>query len=186
MCDSSGHLPEWLANPGKWAYNNVIKPAAKQIKTTLLDTVEAVKNCGYSLYYNATRFHFEDRIVANGQHATYDAVKENSEWRLLPREESLYHIDDKGKDELKYIHPDGREAVFNGDTLEPMTDPRYMATYNYVALYELPNTNASVRDYIKYGLSYVGHFAIDVVPYWLTLNSNTREQFEGKVIAIFG
>ena len=138
-----------------------------------------------TLYYNATKWHFEDRIEANGEHPTHEEVNEtNSDWRLLPKSESLYHIDDVGKDELKYVHPDGREAVFNGDTLEPMTDPRYMGTYNYVTIQELPE-NAEYRDYIAVAGSYVGHFFADVLPYYLTLKSNTREQFEEKIIAIF-
>ena len=65
-----------------------------------------------------------------------------------------------------------------------MTDPRYMATYNYVSLKKLPQ-NPQIVDYVDIGLRYAGHFVLDVLPYWLTLNSNTREQFENKVIDLF-
>ena len=45
--------------------------------------------------------------------------------------------------------------------------------------------NPKFRDYIKYGNSWVGHGVRDVFPYWLTLNSNTRNQFELKIIEMF-
>ena len=115
-----------------------------------------------------------------------EEVKENKDWRLLPPEESKFHDDGVGANELKFIHLDGREAVFDGDTLEPETDARYMATYNYYVLYELPQSGATLDDYVKYGWSYVMHGVADVLPYWLTGNSNTREQFEEKVVSIFG
>ena len=136
-------------------------------------------------YYNTTKWHFEDRIAANGDRPTYREVSdERSGWRRLPKEESLYHIDDVGKDEIKYVHSDGREAVFHGDTLEPMTDPRYMATYNYVVIIEKPE-NFSIGGYSSLLFSYAGHALWDVVPYELTLRSNTREQFEDKLRSIF-
>ena len=154
-------------------------------KETVRDRVEDVEEKAYSIYYNATKFHFEDRIAANGKHPTYNEVANNDEWQLLPESQAKYHIDDVGETELKYIHSDGREAVFNGDTLEPMTDPRYMATYNYYALHKIPETDATVCDYIKYGYTWVMHGVTDVIPYWATGYSNTREQFEQKVISLF-
>lgn len=142
---------------------------------------QAISDGLHNIYVDATEFHFEDRSKANGTHPTYSEVTASgSPWILLPPEESVYHDNGIGKPELKYIHPDGREAVFDGDTLAIMTDPRYMATYNYVPLKKLPE-NPSVLDYLDVGGSYVGHFFTDVVPYWLTLNSNTRDQFEYKV-----
>ncbi|MBI5138070.1 MAG: hypothetical protein HZA24_12145 [Nitrospirae bacterium] len=33
---------------------------------------------------------------------------------------------------LAFIFPDGREAVYDGDTGRLITDPRYAGTYNYV------------------------------------------------------
>ena len=70
--------------------------------------------------------------------------------------------------------------MFDGDTLDPVTDPRYIATYNYCPLYEMPSTDAGLLDYIRLAGSAVGHFFADMVPYYLTGNSNTREQFESK------
>ena len=99
----------------------------------------------------------------------------------MPESQSIYHDNGIGKSELKYITDDGREAVFDGDTLEPVTDLRYIATYNYCPLYQMPSAGAGVLDYVKWAGSGVGHIFADMVPYWLTGNSNTREQFESKV-----
>ena len=172
--DLDGHawkdVKNWFSN----TWNNV-KKTAKQI-------VETVKEKGYTAYYNATKWHFEDREKKNGTHPTYSEVNDrNSGWNLLPESQSIYHDNGVGKSELKYITDDGREAVFDGDTLEPVTDPRYIATYNYCPLYQMPSTGAGVLDYVKLAGSGVGHFFADMLPYYLTGNSNTREQFESKV-----
>ena len=175
--DCSGHA--WYDNVWNW-----ITSTADDVKDWVEDKVESAGEWAYQLYYNATKWHFEDRIDANGEHPAYSQVESDEEWSLLPRDQSLYHIDDVGKDELKFVHPDGREAVFNGDTLEPMLDSRYMATYNYVALMPLPD-NPGMMDYIAYGVCWVGHGVTDVLPYWILGMCNTREDFEAKIIAKF-
>ena len=48
-------------------------------------------------------------------------------------------------------------------------------------LYQMPSTGAGVLDDVKLAGSGVGPFFADMVPYYLTGNSNTREQFESKV-----
>lgn len=101
---------------------------------------------------------------------------------MLPQSQSIYHDNGIGKPELKYINSDGREAVFDGDTLNPVTDPKYIATYNYSPVYQLPENNASVSDYCKVATSAMGHFFCDMLPYYLTGNSNSREQFESKYL----
>ena len=100
---------------------------------------------------------------------------------MLPQSQSKYHDNGIGKPELKYITNDGREAVFDGDTLKPVTDPRYIATYNYSPLYEIPQSGAGIVDYSKFVDSAVGHFFLDMLPYYMTGNSNTRAQFEEKI-----
>jgi len=50
---------------------------------------------------------------------------------LLPLRESKYHQNHKGKPELKYIHPDGREVVFDGDTGNMITAPETRGSFNY-------------------------------------------------------
>ena len=43
-----------------------------------------------------------------------------------------FHDNKKGNPEVKYVHPDGREVVYDGDTCEPVTNPKLKGTYNYV------------------------------------------------------
>ena len=172
--DPNGHawkdVKNWFAN----AWNHDKKTAVK--------VAETVKEKVYSAYYNATKWHFEDREKMNGTHPTYSEVNgRNSGWILLPESQSIYHDNGIGKPELKYITNDGREAVFDGDTLEPVTDPRYVATFNYCPLYQMPSTGAGVLDYVKLVNTGVGHFFADMAPYYLANNSNTREQFESTV-----
>ena len=73
--------------------------------------------------------------------------------------DSEEHDNKRGKPELKYVLLDSsgwgsREVVFDGDTLEPITDPRYMGTYNYV----------NFRGTFVTG---VGHFLFDMLPYYI-------------------
>jgi hypothetical protein len=175
--DFSGHA--WYDAVWDWVTSN-----ADGVKNWVEDVVEDLADAAYQVYYDATKWHFEDRIAANGEHPSYEQVKNDENWRLLHKDESVFHMDGVGKDELKYVHPDGREAVFNGDTLAPMLDSRYMATYNYVPLMPLPN-NPGIKDYAVYGLSYVGHGVVDVFPYLILGKSNTRADFEAKIISIF-
>ena len=67
----------------------------------------------------------------------------------MPADLSVYHDNEIGRPELKYITNDGKEAVFDGDTLQSITAPRYIATYNYVPLYELPSSGAGITNYAK-------------------------------------
>ncbi|KAA0542743.1 hypothetical protein FZW96_21230 [Bacillus sp. BGMRC 2118] len=104
----------------------------------------------------------------------------------------MFHDDKYGKKEEKYIHPDGREAVFNGDTTnkkkgtgELVTDPRYVGTYNYVNPSKLPEGNFPKRpeemlDWMvqsrKFVVTNFWHSVLDVAPYYLLGSNNTRDQ----------
>ena len=116
--------------------------------------------------------HFEYRNELNKPYPSYEEVQGRS-WVLLPADQSIYHDNGVGKPEEKYIHPDGREAVFDGDTHEPITDPRYMATYNYCPPMPLPD-NPTLPDYAVLLLQYIGHFIFDVFPYWIWGNERRK------------
>ena len=149
------------------------------------DVWSAIVDAAYWLYYNATKWHFEDREQLNGDHPTFeDVTKLDSGWRKLKPEESIYHDNHDEFPEYKFITDDGREAVFDGKTYEPMTDPMYIATYNYCPLYEMPD-NPNLFDYGKLAVTGVGHFLVDMLPYYLTGFSNTRKQLEAKIIMLF-
>ncbi|MGN0517631.1 MAG: hypothetical protein ACI4II_02775, partial [Acutalibacteraceae bacterium] len=167
---------------------NYYKVYATDSKGTkqLLNQPYTVKGVAYTIYYNATKWHFEIREQKNGAHLTYEEVTApNSGWALLPPEQSIYHDNGVGKPELKFIHPDGREAVFDGDTLKPITEAEFIATYNYSPLYQVPESGATVVDYAKLAGSAIGHFFADMLPYYATGKSNTREQLENSKFWIF-
>ena len=63
--------------------------------------------------------------------------------------------------ESKFIHPDGREAVYDGKTCELICDDDYAGTYNYV--------NSSVKGDGLWSHMWrsVGHFFSDMLPYYI-------------------
>ena len=148
------------------------------------DVWYAIGDAAYWLYYNATKWHFEDREQRNGEHPSYIEVTSDGSWRLLPSGESIYHDNGIGNPELKFVTNDGREAVFDGDTYEIMIDPRYLATFNYCSISTLPEDSV-FSDYALWVGTRIGHFFADVLPYYFTGYSNTREQFETTNIRLF-
>ncbi|PWQ93240.1 hypothetical protein [Leucothrix pacifica] len=81
-----------------------------------------------SLWRRLTGWHFEGRERLNGVHPTYSEVgRRDAGWTLLPESQSVFHDNGHGSPELKYIHRDGREAVFTMDftgQYEPYLDPK--------------------------------------------------------------
>ncbi|MCC3358122.1 hypothetical protein [Bacillus sp. REN16] len=126
-------------------------------------------------------FHYEQRDQMNGPHPTYQEAKDPGlGWIELPESMSIFHDDNNGKPERKFIHPDGREAVFDGDTLEPVTDARYKGTYNYInptiAPKGFPNSKQDILDWVEYGKAGLGHVVTDVIPYYMVGQKNERDQ----------
>ncbi len=86
---------------------------------------------------------------------------------------SKYHDDPKtAGPEKKFIFDSGKEAVYNSDTDQPVTDPKYKGTYNYVNPAEL-----SWNPLKWYGIAYrgMGHFAADMLPYYMWGNERPGE-----------
>ena len=115
---------------------------------------------------------------------------EGGKWRLLLPEMSIYHQNDVGDPELKFICEDGREAVFSKDFTESgeyelYLDPKYKGTYNYVTISKTPTLpsdfnfseiGSCIVDSIKFAGTAAGHFFADMVPYYLTGCKNERGQ----------
>ncbi len=118
--------------------------------------------------------HYEARAIANGNHATYSQVISDDSWTKIGEDQTKFHDNRNGNSEQKFTHNDGREAVFDGDTLLPMTDSRYIATYNVCSIRQLPkNKNDHViTDYVLFGATTVLHGVYDVVPYYIWGNSS--------------
>jgi hypothetical protein len=122
-------------------------------------------------YHGLTDWHFEGRAAHNGAPPpdsalpTAEGAPNADGWQLLPEWMSVYHDDGVGAKERKYINSDGREAVRDGDTGAEVTDPRYMATYNYVNPMSWDQAHGA-SGVAEFGARSVGHFAADVLPYW--------------------
>ena len=117
------------------------------------------------------------RDARNGLNPIYSQVTApGSGWNLLPPEMSVFHDNKIGKPELKFIHPDGREAVFDGDSLQPMTNPRYKGTFNYVSPVNTPDNWYNVKGWANFAVKGVGHTVMDVVPYFIVGKRNERNQ----------
>lgn len=125
--------------------------------------------------------HYDHRDAMNGPHPSYkEVLKERSEWTQLPEDMSVYHDNGVGKPELKFIHPDGREAVFDGDTFEPVTDAKYKGTYNYINTSlppgQFPKDLDGVMEWIEFSKNGLGHVVTDVIPYHLVGEKNEKDQ----------
>lgn len=80
-------------------------------------------------------------------------AKDENIWYLYRPEDSALHQEPGKPEYIKVGQPDGREAVYNSDTKELITDPRYKGTYNYV------NPEGV--------FGRIGHAIIDILPYYL-------------------
>jgi len=114
--------------------------------------------------------HYDERMERNNPHPDYNEVSNNPTWTRVSTEQSKFHDNGMGKPEQKYTNEDGREAVFDGDTLVPITDPRYVGTFNYCPIQQLPS-NPSLKDYWNFGITWIGHAIEDVIPYYIWGNS---------------
>jgi len=94
-----------------------------------------------------------------------EALDRRSEWDLLPPRQAKFHDNRDEYPESKFIHPDGREAVFDGITGQLVTDERYMGTYNYINPAPEPRSFFDVGGAVAYIGRGMGHIVVDVVPY---------------------
>ena len=126
---------------------------------------EGAKGLGSDLCHGLTGGHFEGREARNGPAPSQEELSDTrSQWQLLPESMSIFHDNGEGSPEKKYINPDGREAVMDGDTNAPVTDPRYMPTYNCVKPMAWDNVHG-LGDGPEFAGRNVGHFFAHVVPY---------------------
>ncbi|MCE9572510.1 MAG: hypothetical protein K8W52_05085 [Deltaproteobacteria bacterium] len=129
--------------------------------------VQGVADGADAAYHGLTDWHFEGRDARNGPApSSGDLADPKAGWELLPPWMSVYHDDGQGAPEKKYINPDGRESVRDGDTGAEVTDPRYKATYNYVNPMSWDNAHG-VGGVAEFAGRSVGHFAADILPYWI-------------------
>ena len=94
-----------------------------------------------------------------------EAEDESSEWQELPPNLNVYHDNNRGKPERKFIHPDGREVVYDGDTGKKISDPKLKGTYNFVNPGSPPTEIWDVWGWTKWVTKGVGHIGADVISY---------------------
>lgn len=113
---------------------------------------------------------------------TYEEItKTRNEWTLLPTGMTVYHDNGVGYPEKKFVHRDGREAVYTKDfskdgSYQLYTDPKYKGTYNYVVPSNPPQSITDLKGVVHFAISGSGHFITDVLPYHLTGKKNERNE----------
>ncbi|MCE9572511.1 MAG: hypothetical protein K8W52_05090 [Deltaproteobacteria bacterium] len=129
--------------------------------------VQGVSDTADAAYHGLTDWHFEGRQARNGAAPSDAELGDPSRgWELLPPSMSVFHDDGHGAPERKYVNGDGRESVRDGDTGTEVTDPRYMATYNYVTPMAWDNAHG-VSGVAEWAARGIGHIGADVLPYLL-------------------
>lgn len=149
-----------------------------------LPRAEPLSNEGVEAVNEAVRtkefMHYEMRDALNagpdGAPETLDDFKQSADfykWQEMKGDQAAFH-QNGGAEDLKFIHPDGRELVYDGDTNELMIDDRYMGTYNYVnATIPADATPGPIEAYLNTRTEGSRlHKAYDVDP-WIELG-NTR------------
>lgn len=113
-------------------------------------------------------WHFEGRDELNTDlPESVDDIQDGDGWTELTPAQSAFHDDPATPDpERKFIHEDGREAVFNPETGELVTDPRYAGTYNYVNPAPVPEDAWDLGGWADWTFSGIGHVITDVIPYF--------------------
>ena len=128
------------------------------------------------MWRKATAWHFEGRHAANGPLLTMNEAENQGFYGGVPAD---YHQDGVPGEEIKLVHADGREMIYDGVTGAPIGSERagIMGTYNYVSMPERPAAGAGVLANIKFGASFIvrgiGHGVADVLPYKI-LGGNVR------------
>ena len=119
--------------------------------------------------------HFEVRESRNTDLPTsLGAAISSPDWRELPSDKAIFHDDPNTPcPERKFIHEDGREAVYYPSSGNLVTDPRYRGSYNFV---NPAAVNAGLFEKI---ITNTQHVWFDVVP-WL-FGGNVRGPEPGSV-----
>ncbi len=80
-------------------------------------------------------------------------------WTELPPNKSIFHDNGDECPERKFVHRDGREAVYDGKTKRLITDSVYKGTYNFI------NPGDKDDRFVVRHLKNLGHGLYDVLPY---------------------
>lgn len=125
------------------------------------------KNAVDQAVENLTRWHFEDREAKNKPLPSSMRRADRAGFEMYPQWQNEYHQNNIGEPEVKYVHPDGREVIYDGDTRKVVIDPELKGTFNYAnapARKEKPeNTEEWMRYLFQNGP--LEHILYDIAPY---------------------
>ena len=125
------------------------------------EAIDKAKEAAGWVYEKATGWHFEGRDARNDPLPTSesDILKNPEGWREESR--NAFHDDGDPHPEKKYIHEDGREAIYDGKTGDLVTSDKLKGTYNYVNPGDYSGGLTSWPEAIA---SDIGHTIVDVIP----------------------
>ena len=163
------------------AYRNEVVPDMLEGGKHILRSKNAYKN-------NIRDFvHYDLRQALNvNLPATLDEMREavlRGEWEEMSVAQSAFHQNADGVYDPKFIHPDGREAVYDGGSERQtlLLEEEFMGTFNYVNGTISSHPNPGIKE-MKANISTQGskaHKVLDVDP-WVVLE-NTRGTNRGHL-----
>lgn len=128
---------------------------------------QSKKNAVDQAVHNLTRWHFGDREARNNPLPNSMRRADRAGFEMYPQWQNAEHQNDVGFPEVKYVHPDGREAIFDGDTRKIVTDPEIKGTFNYAnAPAEDPNNMEEWWNFIS-NKETLKHTLYDLSPHLL-------------------
>jgi len=126
-------------------------------------------------HYSRNQYNYIDGL-------SYDDVANDPNWELYSEDKSIYHNDGIGKPELKFVHKDGREIIFDGDTHEVVTDPNLEGTYNFSNPDGIDGTIMhAIQDVLPYYLW--GNSFDDDTTFWQRITGNIPRNKNAKIFA---
>jgi len=108
----------------------------------------------------------------------FEQSRNRDEWTPMLGDQAAFHQNGEAED-LKFIHPDGREVVYDGDTNELMTSDAHMGTYNYVNATIPSDATPGIIDTIQ-NIQTEGsvlHKNYDVEP-WVEMGNTRADRYE--------
>jgi len=132
---------------------------------------------GLPAYADDMSWHFEDRDSKNVYlPETIDDVRQRgSKFVEYPASQNIFHDNERGKPERKFVNPDGREAVYDGDTGQLVTNPDLKGTFNYAVPTKLPSNLLDFEAVSEFAEKGYGHMKKDVLPYLVYGNHRDDE-----------
>lgn len=136
--------------------------------------LDQAKQSAARLKHDATRWYFEDRDAKNKPLPNSMRRADRAGFEMYPQWQNALHQNEKGEPEVKYVHPDGREVIYDGDTRKVLTDPELKGTFNYAnAPAKDPENLAEWLDFLSQD-GVLEHIVLDIVP--SKLLKNTRKK----------